>query len=148
MFLGQHVMETPNRRESYRFSFGYLLRPRAELLAVGNSPDGVRLGVLLDLSMDGAGLLLPECIPCGHWDADWLLRFTLTDRRGKPLPLEFPCRVRHGHARREGHVCGLCFVSTGTASFEQGRRLLWRYLLEQQSLSRHRRPVEGQENLP
>ena len=128
-------MSTPNRREQYRFCFGSLQRPKAELIHVSGASELTHAGVLLNLSIGGAAILLPAAIPEHRWTEDWFIRFTLRDRKHQPIPLDSLCRIKHTFWTPEGQVHGLQFTPTGIASFEHIQQAIWQSLLEQQALS-------------
>ncbi len=126
-------METPNRRQDYRFRFAYLARPKVELIHAGG-PGGatVQLGALLNLSISGAGILLPQEVPQSQWKQDWFIRFSLTDKKKNHTSLALLCRIVHHTSTKQGHLHGLQFLAMNTASHEVERRVLWQFLLDEQ----------------
>ncbi len=123
----------PNRRKDYRLALADDPLP-AELLLPGSKRPLV--GAVVNLSISGMALRLPEDLPTPTLEEVCQVTFTLpSDRRRLPIQ----ARAVYVSRRDDGNLCGLSFLPLSLESAtEERERAIWLFLLDEQ---RRRRQV-------
>jgi c-di-GMP-binding flagellar brake protein YcgR len=125
-------MDTVNRREYFRHTFGQADRPCVELRPFGPGEAAAPLvGRAVDLSMGGVTVLLSEEIAPDSQNRLWSVRFALPDGPKSAGSVTVKCRVIHWHRSDEGFVFGFQFCGIEAPSQAGLRRVLWRFLLNE-----------------
>jgi c-di-GMP-binding flagellar brake protein YcgR len=135
-------MESENRREYFRHTFRPTDRLRVELRPFAAGRDRPPLvGKAVNLSLGRIAVLLADEIVPSERDELWVARFVLPGEADGPSGLALKCTVVHGHPDESGYVYGFQFRGIDTPSHANDRRVLWRFLLNEEQSNMEVRPT-------
>ena len=135
-------MENENRREYFRHTFRPADRLRVELrpfAAGGDCPPLV--GEAVNVSLGGIAVLLADELVPSEQDELWVAGFALPGGADGPSGLALKCTVVHWHPDEGGYVYGFEFRGIETPSHADDRRVLWRFLLNEEQSNMEVRPA-------